>query len=475
MEKRNQEMNPVPNGKSQDKKSIGKNIEKNQLAEVVIQDMTENGEGIGKLDGYTLFIKDTVIGDRVLVKIIKAKKTYGYARLMEILTPSADRTEPRCPAAGPCGGCGLRHISYKAECAAKTQFVRDAFARLGKLDVPVQDVLGAPDTDRYRNKVQLPVGTDENGHIVTGFFAGRSHRIVACTDCKLQPAWMNELAARACALLEENGITAYSEETHTGRVRHLYMRQGWHSGQRLLCFVVNGNGLPNEAEICATLQKEFALTTILVNRNSERTNVILGRRTRTVLGPGVIEDTLAGVPLRMGVHEFYQVNTPAAEVLYAKAREYAGLKPDDFLLDLYCGMGTIGLSMLADCKRLVGVEVVPQAVEGAKETAARLGLDADRADFRCQDAGAAAQLAAEGARPDVIVVDPPRKGCDEATLTAIADMAPRTVVMVSCNAATAARDAKWLTEHGYKAVEVQPVDLFPRTKHVECVVKLTRG
>ena len=203
--------------------------------------------------------------------------------------------------------------------------------------------------------------------------------------------------------------------------------------------------------------------------------MILGRRTRTVLGPGVIEDTLAGVPLRMGVHEFYQVNTPAAEVLYAKAREYAGLKPDDFLLDLYCGMGTIGLSMLADCKRLVGVEVVPQAVEGAKETAARLGLDADRADFRCQDAGAAAaQLAAEGARPDVIVVDPPRKGCDEATLTAIAEMAPRTVVMVSCNAATAARDAKWLTEHGYKAVEVQPVDLFPRTKHVEVIVCLSR-
>ena len=350
----------------------------------------------------------------------------------------------------------------------------DQMLARGGLEVPVLDILPSPEVDRYRNKVQLPVGTDENGHIVTGFFAGRSHRIVACTDCKLQPAWMNELAARACALLEENGITAYNEETHTGRVRHLYMRQGWHSGQRLLCFVVNGNGLPNEAEICATLQKEFALTTILVNRNSERTNVILGRRTRTVLGPGVIEDTLAGVPLRMGVHEFYQVNTPAAEVLYAKAREYAGLKPDDFLLDLYCGMGTIGLSMLADCKRLVGVEVVPQAVEGAKETAARLGLDADRADFRCQDAGAAAaQLAAEGARPDVIVVDPPRKGCDEATLTAIAEMAPRTVVMVSCNAATAARDAKWLTEHGYKAVEVQPVDLFPRTKHVETVVLLS--
>ena len=354
------------------------------------------------------------------------------------------------------------------------QFVRDAFARLGKLDVPVPDVLGAPDTDRYRNKVQLPVGTDENGHIVTGFFAGRSHRIVACTDCKLQPTWMNELAARAVRCWRRTASLPTTRRPTRARAPFVHA-SGWHSGQRLLCFVVNGNGLPNEAEICATLQKEFALTTILVNRNSERTNVILGRRTRTVLGPGVIEDTLAGVPLRMGVHEFYQVNTPAAEVLYAKAREYAGLNPDDFLLDLYCGMGTIGLSMLADCKRLVGVEVVPQAVEGAKETAARLGLDADRADFRCQDAGAAAaQLAAEGARPDVIVVDPPRKGCDEATLTAIAEMAPRTVVMVSCNAATAARDAKWLTEHGYKAVEVQPVDLFPRTKHVECVVKMVR-
>ena len=353
--------------------------------------------------------------------------------------------------------------------------MRDAFERLAKLDVPVHEVLGAPAADRYRNKVQLPVGTDENGHLVTGFFAGRSHRIVPCADCKLQPDWMNALAARACTLLEENGITAYNEETHTGRVRHLYMRQGWHSGQRLLCFVVNGNGLPNEAEICAALQKEFDLTTILINRNNTRTNVILGAKTRVALGPGYIEDTLSGVSLRMGVHEFYQVNTPAAEVLYAKAQEYAALKPDDFLLDLYCGMGTIGLSMLPDCRRLVGVEVVPQAVEGAKETAARLGLAADKADFRCQDAGAAAaQLAAEGARPDVIVVDPPRKGCDEATLTAIAEMAPRTVVMVSCNAATAARDTRWLVEHGYKAEEVQPVDLFPRTKHVETVVLLSK-
>ena len=451
-------------------------LQKNQILTLRIERLSSDGSGVAhSADGEAVFVPGTAPGDEARVRIVKDCGRYAFGILDELLTPSPDRIPVDCPVAGPCGGCRLRHLDYAAELRAKQESVLDAFRRIGGLEVPVLDILPSPDVDRYRNKVQLPVGTDENGHIVTGFFAGRSHRIVACADCRLQPEWMNQLAARTCALLEENGITAYNEETHTGRVRHLYMRQGWHSGQRLLCFVVNGNGLPNEAEICAILQKEFDLTTILINRNSERTNVILGRKTRTVLGPGVIEDTLAGVPLRMGVHEFYQVNTPAAETLYAKAREYAGLKETDFLLDLYCGMGTIGLSMLPDCRRLVGVEVVPQAVDGAKQTAARLGLDADRADFRCQDAGAAAaQLAAEGARPDVIVVDPPRKGCDEAALTAIAEMAPRTVVMVSCNAATAARDTKWLTEHGYKAVEVQPVDLFPRTRHVEAIVSLQR-
>ena len=348
-------------------------LQKNQLLTLRIERLSSDGSGVAhSADGEAVFVPNTAPGDEARIKIVKDCGRYAFGILDQLLIPSPDRVEVDCPAAGPCGGCSLRHLSYKAELQAKHENVTDAFRRIGGLDVPVLPPLPSPEIDRYRNKVQFPVGRDKNGKPCIGFYAGRTHRIVPCPDCKLQPAWMNELAARACALLEENGITAYNEETHTGRVRHLYMRQGWHSGQRLLCFVVNGNGLPNEAEICATLQKEFALTTILVNRNSERTNVILGRRTRTVLGPGVIEDTLAGVPLRMGVHEFYQVNTPAAEVLYAKAREYAGLKPDDFLLDLYCGMGTIGLSMLADCKRLVGVEVVPQAVEGAKETAARL-------------------------------------------------------------------------------------------------------
>lgn len=446
---------------------------KNQILRLTIESLSSDGNGVAHWDGQAIFIPGTAPGDVADVRIVKPMKSYAFGRLEALLSPGAGRIPVDCPAAGPCGGCGLRHISYPAECEAKTRFVRDAFARLGKLDVPVLPVLGAPDSERYRNKVQLPVGEDENGHLVTGFYAGRSHRIVACADCKLQPAWMNQLAARACTLLEKAGATAYREESHTGLVRHLFLRQGWHSGQRLLCFVLNGKALPNERHLCETLQKEFDLTTVLINQNTARTNVILGAHTRTVLGPGTIEDTLAGVALRMGVHEFYQVNTPAAEVLYAKALAYAALQPDDFLLDLYCGMGTIGLSMLPGCRRLLGVEIVPQAVEGAKATAARLGLSPDRADFRCEDAGtAAARLAAEGRHPDVIVVDPPRKGCDTATLEAIVRMAPRTVVMVSCNASTAARDTRWLVDHGYRAVEVQPVDLFPRTRHVEAVVQL---
>ena len=450
-------------------------FQKNQILTLSIESLSNDGSGVAHHDGQAVFVAAAAPGDVAEVRIVKPMKGYAFGKLEKLLTPGPGRVKQDCPVAGPCGGCGLRHISYAAECAAKTQFVRDAFERLAKLDVPVHEVLGAPAADRYRNKVQLPVGTDENGHLVTGFFAGRSHRIVPCADCKLQPDWMNALAARACTLLEENGITAYNEETHTGRVRHLYMRQGWHSGQRLLCFVVNGNGLPNEAEICRTLQQEFQLTTVLINRNTARTNVILGRDTRTVLGPGVIEDTLAGVPIQMGVHEFYQVNTPAAELLYAKAKEFARLQPDDFLLDLYCGMGTIGLSMKPHCRRLVGVEVVPQAVEGAKTVAAHLGLPPEEADFYCMDAGeAATRLASEGAHPDVIVVDPPRKGCDNATLTAIVQMAPRTLVMVSCNPSTAARDAKFLCEQGYTLEKVQPVDLFPRTRHVEAVLLLTK-
>lgn len=450
-------------------------LTKNQIIPLTIESLSSDGNGVGRYQGQAVFVPSTAPGDRIRARITKGLKSYAFGRVEELLAPGPGRVEPDCPVCGPCGGCSLRHLTYPAECAAKTSFVRDAFARLGGLSLSVADTLPAPLEARYRNKVQLPVGTDEAGHLITGFYAGRSHRIIRCADCKLQPDWMNRLAARACTLLEEAGVPAYDEEGHTGLIRHLYLRQGWHSGQRLLCFVVNGKSLPREDHIARTLRQEFALTTVLLNTNTASTNVILGRETRTLLGPGQIQDTLAGVSIRMGVHEFYQVNTPAAELLYAKARELAGLQPGDFLLDLYCGMGTIGLSMLPDCRRLLGVEVVPAAVEGARATAARLGLPPERADFLCMDAGqAAASLARKGEHPDVIVVDPPRKGCDAATLEAMVSMAPRTIVMVSCNAATAARDVHFLAEHGYCPGSVQPCDLFPRTRHVEAVLALHR-
>ena len=449
---------------------------KNQIFEVTVENLSSDGNGVAHVEGQAIFVPGTAPGDVIACRIVKPMKSYAFGRMERLIVPGPGRIPSDCPVCTPCGGCGLRHMSYEAECAAKTGFVQDAFTRLGHFDQQVLPVLPSPLSERYRNKVQLPVGLDGAGHPVTGFYAGRSHRIVPCSDCKLQPEWMNRLADRACALMEEYSISPYDETTHTGLVRHLYMRQGWHSGQRLLCLVINGKSLPRESEFCRRLQQEFNLTTVLVNRNTQRTNVILGQDTRTVLGTGVIEDTLAGVPLQMGVHEFYQVNTPAAEVLYAKAREFAGLRPGDFLLDLYCGMGTIGLSMKPDCDRLVGVEVVPQAVEEAAATAARLGLPAGNAEFLCMDAGeAASRFAAQGQHPDVIVVDPPRKGCDAATRQAIVTMSPRTVVMVSCNAATAARDARALCDAGYHLEVIQPVDLFPRTRHVETVVLLSKG
>ncbi len=302
-------------------------LSKNQIMEMEIAGLSSDGNGVGRAEGMAVFVPGTAPGDRLRVRIVKVLSRYAFGRVEEVLTPGPGRVAPDCPAFGPCGGCALRQLDYAAECEAKTGFVRDAFSRLGGLSVAVSPVVPAPAPDRYRNKVQLPVGRDANGRIVTGFYAGRSHRIVPCQDCQLQPEWMNALAARACALFEQFGIEPYDEEQHTGLVRHLYLRQGWHSGQRLLCFVLNGKALPHEKAICAALQQEFGLTTMLVNENTARTNVILGENTRTVLGPGVIEDTLAGVPLRMGVHEFYQVNTPAAEALYAKARELAGCAP----------------------------------------------------------------------------------------------------------------------------------------------------
>ncbi len=453
-------------------------LQKNQLLEVTIERLSNDGSGVAhSADGEAVFVPNTAPGDKARVKIVKDCKRYAFGILDEVLVPSPDRVEVDCPAAGPCGGCSLRHLSYEAELRAKHDNVEDAFRRIGGLDVPIYPTLPSLEVDRYRNKVQFPVGRDKNGLPCIGFYAGRTHRIVPCPDCKLQPGVLNEIGNALCAFFAAHGIQPYDEESGKGLVRHIFLRRGVHSGQIMVCLVCTKPRLPHSDELVAALTERFpAIATILLNVNAKNTNVILGEETLTLSGPGYLEDTLCGVPVRLGPLSFYQVNTLAAEQLYGIAAQYAQLTPSDVLLDLYCGMGTIGLSMAAHCRELIGVEIVPEAIESAKANAARMGEDiAAKSRFFCADAGqAATRLAAEGLRPDVIVLDPPRKGCDEATLSAVVQMAPRRVVYVSCNPTTAARDSKWLEEQGYRVEKVQPVDLFPRTKHVEAVLLLTK-
>ena len=454
-------------------------LQKNQILTLRIERLSSDGSGVAhSADGEAVFVPGTAPGDEARVRIVKDCGRYAFGILDELLTPSPDRIPVDCPVAGPCGGCSLRHLDYAAELRAKQESVLDAFRRIGGLEVPVLDILPSPEVDRYRNKVQFPVGVDKNGAPCIGFYAGRTHRIVPCPDCRLQPGVLNEIGNALCAFFAQQGIRPYDEQSGKGLVRHIFLRRGAHSGQIMVCLVCTRAKLPHAEQLCTALREQFpAISTILLNVNAKNTNVILGGENHILYGPGYIEDTLCGVPVRLGPLSFYQVNTLAAERLYGVAAQYAQLTPDDTLLDLYCGMGTIGLSMADQCRELIGVEIVPEAIESAKANAARMGKAvAAKSRFFCADAGqAATQLAAEGLHPDIVMLDPPRKGCDEATLSAVVRMAPRRVVYVSCNPATAARDAAWLEKNGYHAEKVQPVDLFPRTKHVECVIALSKG
>ena len=454
-------------------------LQKNQILTLRIERLSSDGSGVAhSADGEAVFVPGTAPGDEARVRIVKDCGRYAFGILDELLTPSPDRIPVDCPVAGPCGGCSLRHLDYAAELRAKQESVLDAFRRIGGLEVPVLDILPSPDVDRYRNKVQFPVGIDKNGVPCIGFYAGRTHRIVPCPDCKLQPSVLNEIGNALCAFFAQQGIRPYDEQSGKGLVRHIFLRRGAHSGQIMVCLVCTRAKLPHAEQLCTALRGQFpAISTILLNVNAKNTNVILGSENHILYGPGYIEDTLCGVPVRLGPLSFYQVNTLAAERLYGVAAQYAQLSPDDTLLDLYCGMGTIGLSMAEQCRELIGVEIVPEAIESAKANAARMGeAVAAKSRFFCADAGqAATQLAAEGLHPDIVMLDPPRKGCDEATLSAVVRMAPHRVVYVSCNPATAARDAAWLEKNGYHTEKVQPVDLFPRTKHCETVVLLSKG
>ncbi|MFV0352815.1 MAG: 23S rRNA (uracil(1939)-C(5))-methyltransferase RlmD [Oscillospiraceae bacterium] len=450
-------------------------LSKNQTVTAEITAITNEGNGVARYEGKVIFVPGAAVGDMLEIKIVKDGKQFCYGKIESIVSPGDDRIAQDCPIGEICGGCCFRHLSYQAELTAKQQFVQDALQRIGHLDIDVLPILPSPSVQRYRNKVQYPVRAGKNGNIEYGFYAKRSHRVVYCEDCLLQPQIINQIAQQTITLLQKNNIPAYDEVSQTGNIRHLYFRIGHYTQEIMLCIVSSSGLVPNLDKLVSSLCASFpVITTVVLNVNPHNTNVILGDKNIPLYGNGTIQDYLCNVPLHLAPHSFSQVNTTGAERLFAVAKEYAAPKREDIILDLYCGAGVIGLSMAAQCKSLIGVEIVPSAVEAAKKSAAQMGLSNTR--FILADAGkAAAQLEAEGLRPDIITVDPPRKGCDDATLEAILRMNPKKIVMVSCNPATMARDVAKLAAGGYTAHQVQPVDMFPRTNHVECVVELKKS
>ena len=451
-------------------------IRKNDIFEADITAMTAEGSGICRIEGMAVFVPGTAVGDRCAVRIVKVLRKYAFGRLEKLLAPSPDRIAPDCPVAAQCGGCVYRHIRYEAELRIKTQRVRDALERIGGLqDFQMEPILAAPDRCRYRNKCQLPIGLSKDGTLQLGFYAVNSHRIVNTESCLLQPEAFDRAAAAFRRWYAVSGESVYDEASHSGVLRHLYMRRGEMSGEMMVCVVANGAALHEEALLVEMLREAVPeITGILLNINREKTNVVLGKTCRTLWGKDTITDTLCGLAFEIAPHAFYQVNRTQAERLYGKAAEYAGLTGTETLLDLYCGTGTIGLSMAKNAKKLIGAEIVPAAVENARRNAERNAIQ--NAEFLCADAAEAARILFErGEKPDVIVIDPPRKGCDSALIATIAAMRPKRVVYVSCDPATLARDLKLFRESGYKTETVTPADMFPGTAHVETVVRLTKS
>lgn len=450
-------------------------MKKNEIFTIEITGMTAEGNGVGRTaEGMAVFVPLTAVGDVISCKIVKAAKSYAYGIIDKIITPSPHRTESNCPVSGKCGGCTFRHMSYSAELAVKDKLVRDAFLRLGGFeDVPFEEICGGEE-DCYRNKAQYPVA-EQNGKAVCGFYSKRSHRVVPFTECRLQPKIFGEITEECLRLANEKKIPAYNEENGSGVIRHIYIRRGFHSGEIMVCFVVKNKSrkadFTDAAKIISDKFKD--IKSVVMNINPQNTNVIMGTENITLFGSGEITDILCGKKITLSPMSFYQVNTAQAENLYRQGMEYAGLTGSETVLDLYCGAGTIGLSFSDRAEKIIGCEIVPEAIENAKRNAELNGVK--NAEFYCGDAGEISQkLADEGIVPDIAVIDPPRKGCDKLTLDSLVRMSPERIVMISCNPATAARDAKYLSENGYCLKRARAFDLFPRTGHVETVVLLSK-
>ena len=441
--------------------------------QVSIETATIDGSGVARVDGQVVFVPGALPGERCSVRIAHVGRSAVFAQLLSVLTPSAHRVEPDCPYFPRCGGCALRHMDYEQELALKQAHVQSCLTRIGGQTISALPITGAAQTDGYRNKVQFPV-QEQEGRPVAGFFSGKTHRVIPVRHCRIQPDCADAIRGAVLAWMEQYHIRAYDEQTHTGYIRHIYIRFGAESGQILVCIVANCAQLPKKKQlVAALLAAEPGITTIVFSPNTKKGNTVLGTEFQPLYGGGTITDTLCGLQFRLSAPAFYQVNHAQAERLYEKAVQLAGLTGNETVLDLYCGTGTITLCLARHAKKAIGVEIVPQAIEDAKFNAAQNGME--NAEFFCMDAGQAAKMLADRrTRPDVIVVDPPRKGVSADVIEAIGTMAPQRVVYVSCDPATLARDLKLLTAAGYTLQTAEALDLFPRCAHVETVCLLSK-
>lgn len=448
-------------------------LEKNKIYEAVITDYTSEGQGVAKIDGCAVFIPNALKGERCMVRIEKAQKTWAAGKITELLEKSPHRVNRECPVAKLCGGCDFWHMDYEEETAMKAERVRQALNRIGGASLEEVQILSAPSCYGYRNKAQYPVDS-KKGKAFAGFFRAGTHQVVENKRCLILPEETDRVKDAVIDYVNQFRVTTYDEETCKGLLRHIYVRRGAVSGQILVCLVINGRRIPKEQELLNRLMKIPGFATLVLSVNTRKGNAVLGDEFITLYGPGYIEDTLCGLSFRLSPRSFYQVNHHQAQRLYEAAISQAEITKEDTVLDLYCGVGTITLAMAAAAGKVIGVEVIPQAVEDARDNAKRNGIE--NAEFFCGDAGQAAlELEAKGIRADVAVVDPPRKGLNADTIEALHRMNPRRIVYVSCDPATLARDVALLKERGYVLKNAMAADLFPRCAHVESVVTLVQG
>lgn len=451
-------------------------IHKNEIVPLTITGVTTEGLGVGRYEGIAVFVPSAAPGDELEVHIVKVLKNHAFGKISKIIKPAETRIEPDCPVFAQCGGCCYRHISYEEELRLKEERVRDALGRIGGFaDLPMRPICGTEERNGYRNKALLPLGLDKDGKLTMGFYALNSHRIVDCDDCKLQPEVFTKAAQAVRRWFEISGETVYDEQAHKGKLRRLYLRYGKASGEVLACLVINGESVRHSERLVDELRRSVpGLVSVLLNENREKTNVALGKKTTVLWGKPHLTDTLCGLEFQLSPLSFYQVNHDQTERLYALAAEFADLSGKETLLDLYCGVGTIGLTMANKAKKLIGVEIVPDAIVNAKANAERNHIE--NAEFLCGDAAFAAEkLKERGEHPDVIILDPPRKGCAPELVHTVAEFNPQRVVYVSCDPATLARDCKLFAELGYKPQLAAPVDLFPGTGHMETVCLLSKA